>query len=138
MPMSAPILFTAIVGLLAVALVGIGLRSRARSSKPDIARRIETFARVSDAPVGAEIPTGRREINRFAKNLDGLIKGKSMAERLAELLARADVRMTAGELLMLRLTVSLGGFAVGYLASSGLAPALALVPALFGALAGYA
>jgi tight adherence protein B len=136
--MAGPLMLTMILGLGAVALLWFGLRARARSSVEEIAERMEAFAGFSDAPTGPEASGNRRDPGRVARNLDRVIKGRSMAERLADLLARADVRMTPGELLLLRLTAAGGGFLVGFVISARLTPALALVPGIIGALAGYA
>lgn len=136
--MTGPLLLTAIVGLGGVLLLWFGLRARARASADEIAERMETFAGLGDVALAQDAPGSRRDPNRFARSLDRVIKGKSMAERLGDSLARADVRMTAGELLFLRLAISGAGFLLGFVGALSLTPALALVPALVAALLGYA
>ncbi len=61
-----------------------------------------------------------------------------MAERLSALLARADVRLTVGELILMRIGSAALGFALGFLVAARAAPAMAIVLGIGFAIIGYA
>lgn len=96
----------------AVVLLGAGIRGRAADSA--VERRLERYAK-NDAVL--EEGSGP---NAVAKRLDRAVRGRSFAEEIRAHLARADIRLTVGEFLLLRLSTAAGGFVFGFLAGRGL------------------
>src|SRR5205814_341480 len=76
--------------------------------------------------------------NKAARTIEELVKGRGIAGRSAALLARADVRMTVGEFLLVRFGAGAGGFVVGFIVLSRIAPALGVLLGIVTALIGYA
>src|SRR5918992_2139413 len=81
----------------------LALRSRrAKKAKGDIAERIEFFGGVG-AGAAVEASEARDEPNAVAQSLEDMLKGRSLSERMANLLMQADVKMTIGELMLIRI-----------------------------------
>lgn len=133
-PMS--IIIIAAVALCALLMVLMGLRSRPKSQE-DVLERMGRYASREDF-LTVEGGSGKKEPNKLARSLEERVKGGSMAERVASLLARADVKMTVGEFVLLRLIGALGGFAIGFLLVARLAPALGVLAGIALAVVGYA
>lgn len=93
--------------LVAVLLFGAGLlvlygfqSSRAKASTPEMETRLERYGHILES----EVATPRlRPGAAVTGKLDAAVKGKSFAENTATALARADLRVTIGEFLGLRL-----------------------------------
>lgn len=132
-----PILLFAPLVIGAVLLVGLGVRRRGPAAAGEVMERMGRFATREDF---LEVTGGdrRKEPGRIARSLEEMTKGGRLAERMAALLARADVKMTVGELLLVRVVTALGGFAIGYFLLSGVAPALGALIGIGTALVGYA
>jgi tight adherence protein B len=73
----------------------------------------------------------------MAQSLEDILKGRSLSERMANLLMQADVKMTIGELMMVRLISAAGGFGLGFLILARIQPALGLLFGIVCALVGY-
>jgi tight adherence protein B len=115
----------------------LALRSRrSKKAKGDIAERIEYFGGVG-AGAAVEASEARDEPNRMAQSLEDILKGRSLSERMANLLMQADVKMTIGELMMVRLISAAGGFGLGFLILARIQPALGLLFGIVCALVGY-
>ena len=126
----------AIMVFAAVLLVVFGVSTaRARASTPEMEHRLERYGHVADTTVTAH---KQRPGAAMADRLDSAVKNKTFADEMQTALARADVRMTLGELLMARIGTTVVGFLVGLLlgrASLGLAIVFGIGFAAFGAMA---
>ena len=122
----------------AVLLVYFGLRASRSKAKGDIAERIEFFGGVGFDTAGGENREARDEPNRVARSLEEIVKGRNLAEQMANLLMRSDVRLTIGELLLIRLGAAAGGFFIGFLLVARLQPAIAVLFGVVTGLIGYA
>jgi tight adherence protein B len=100
-----------IFGSAALVIFGVQ-RARARASSPEMEERLERFGSMADAPV-ADAQGGASQI--ISERLDRAVKDKSFGEQMATALARADLRMTVGEFLIIRGTAGIAGFAIGVL-----------------------
>ncbi len=96
----------------AVVLLGAGIRGRGADSA--VERRLERYAKNDAVLYEGSGP------NAVAKRLDRALRGRSFAEEIRTLLARADIRLTVGEFLLLRIGTTAGGFVFGFLAGRGL------------------
>src|SRR5688572_16860777 len=121
MPVEA-LLPPVVIGVAIMAILALRSR-RAKKAKVDIAERIEFFGGVG-AGAAAEASEARDEPNRVAQSLEDMLRGRSLSERMANLLMQADVKMTIGELMMVRLVSAAGGFGLGFLVLARLQPAL--------------
>jgi tight adherence protein B len=125
-----------IVAIGAMALVYFGFRRSRSTTSGDIAERVEFFGGVGVDPA-AEAREAKDEPNRVARSLEEIVKGRNLGERMSNLLMQADVQLTVGEFLLVRLAAALGGFALGFLVLAKFQPALGLLIGLLVALIGY-
>jgi len=126
--------------LLVAALVVtfLGLRSRRKNaSADDVMERMGRFATREDFLAVVD-GSGRKEPSKVAQSLEQMIKGRTMAERIPSVLVRADVRLTIGEFLLIRVLCAGGGFLIGFLVLARFAPALGILLGIATALIGYA
>jgi tight adherence protein B len=135
--MNMPVLLgivAAAVGLLLVAMIA---RKRDKPTADDVMERMGRFATREDF-LSVSDGSGSGQPNKAARTIEEIVKGRGIAGRTAALLARADVRMTVGEFLLVRFGAAGGGFVVGFVVLSRVAPALGLLLGLVTALLGYA
>jgi tight adherence protein B len=133
---------TAFLGIIAVAVVllvaALISRRRAKPSADDVMERMGRFATRDDFLSVSEGSGGAGAPNKAAQTIEEFVKGRGIAGRAAALLARADVRMTVGEFLLIRFCVAALGFVVGFVLLSRVAPALGLLLGITTAVLGYA
>ena len=135
--MSIPMLLLIVVVAAAI-LLYVGWRAKRSKSQGALADRIEFFGGIgSDAGDGA-LAEARPEPNRAARTIEELVKGRNIADQMANLLMRSDAKLTIGELLLLRFIAAGGGFALGFLVLERLQPALGLLFGIVTGLIGYA
>jgi len=96
---------------IAAALVFIGVQSsRARASTPEMEDRLDRYGNIADEIVS---DTPGSATSAFSEKIDRATKGTSLGEKTATLLARADLKMTAGEFIAIRGGAAFGGFVLG-------------------------
>ncbi|MBX6753594.1 MAG: type II secretion system F family protein [Thermorudis peleae] len=114
--MATPLLVPALLLLAAaIALVVAGLL-QAREANPLVEQRLEQFGARQEFE--GEGSAGRAS-NVLAQQLDRAVQGRSFAERLRTDLARADLRLTVGEYLLIRAASVSIGFLVGFVLGRG-------------------
>ncbi|HEY8448781.1 MAG TPA: type II secretion system F family protein [Thermomicrobiales bacterium] len=137
--MNVPILAA---GLILVAAILLLLAYRYRRGKQlspeEVMERMGRFATREEFLAVGDGSAARGEPNRVARTIEEIVEGRDIAERTANLLARADVHMTVGELLLMRFAAAAGGFAIGFLVLSRFAPALGVLLGIVMAFVGYA
>lgn len=125
--MNSQLLFLAIIAAAVVMLVAALIsRRKAKPTADDVMERMGRFATREDY-LAVSDGSGRGEPNKAALRLEGLVKGRGISGRSASLLARADVRMTVGEYLLIRIGAAGAGFVIGFVILSRVAPALGLL-----------
>lgn len=132
------------LGLLAVVLLisalvitFLGLRSRRTNSSADeVMERMGRFATREDF-LSVVDGSGKKDPGKVAQSLEQMIKGRTMAERITSVLVRADVRITIGEFLLIRVICAGGGFIIGFLVLARFAPALGTLLGLATGIIGY-
>ncbi len=125
--MTSPILIAGVVALLAVAFVYIGVKSRKRQQTADeVMERMGRFA-TRDEFLAVSDGGSKHAPSKMAQGIEEVFKGRPVADKTALLLTQADVRITVGEFLMLRIIAAGGGFAIGFLIQASMAPAFGLL-----------
>src|SRR5688572_6172241 len=120
-----PLVLVLLVAVMAGGLVLLGLtRWRKEGAAEEMIERMGRFATREEFLTVADSLGNRHEPSKVARSLEEMVKGSSMAERVASLLARADVKMTVGEFLLIRFLAAAGGFGLGFVLLSRFAPAL--------------
>jgi tight adherence protein B len=118
------------VVLLAVVLVLLLLilRNNRSQSPEEVMERMGRFATREELLAVTE-SSGRHTPNSMAVSLETLMQGRSITEKTANMITRADMRLTVGEFFMIRILSAVGGFALGFIILAMFAP-------LFGILGG--
>lgn len=108
------LLVLAIVGLGAAALVVYGVQTtRARAASPEMESRLERYGHVADV---VEVPPEERRSGSFmADRLDDAVRERGFSERVRLALSRADLRMTVGEWILVRLGSAAAASVLGLL-----------------------
>jgi len=129
--------FVVILILLAAAMLAYGLANRReRVATPELEERLERFGSYDQAI--AEATGGTRTPNIVAQQVDRAVRGKSFTETISTGLARADLRMTVGEFLLMRGGSTAAGFAIGFMLGRGFTkPAVGLLVGIVIAFAGW-
>jgi tight adherence protein B len=113
--MDPMLIVLAIAIVLAVVILFWGLAS-ARAGDRTIEERLEEVTTGVAEPIAVE--EGRKREKRpslLAAGVDKAIAGRGFTDKIATQLARADVKLTPGEYIILNITSILGFFLVGYL-----------------------
>jgi tight adherence protein B len=114
--MSPMVLGFAVVVVLAVVVFFWGVASALGAGDKAIEDRLEQY---TSEVAGAEIVerAGKKEKgpSRLAAGVDKAIAGRNFADRIADQLAQADVKLTPGEYVIVKITSVLGFFLIGYL-----------------------
>jgi tight adherence protein B len=104
-----------IVIVLAVMLLFWGLAST-RTGDKTLEARLEQYTGAVDGAEAVEREGAKeKKPSRLAAGVDRAIAGRGFADKIATQLARADVKLTPGEYVILNITSILGFFLIGYL-----------------------
>jgi tight adherence protein B len=103
-----------IVIVLAVVILFWGLASAMGAGDRTIETRLEQVTGTAE-PRAVEMGEREKGPSRLAAGVDKAIAGRGFAENIATKLARADVKLTPGEYIILNITSILGFFLIGYL-----------------------
>jgi len=120
-----------------VCLFILVIRSSKRQTPEELMERMGRFATREELLTVTDTAGNRHAPNAVASSLERMMEGGSMAERAASLLMRADVRLTIGEYIALRILSAVGGFALGFIILATIAPAFGLLLGLVFALIGF-
>ena len=115
--MNPMVIVLGVVIVLAVVVLFWGVASAMGSGDKAIEDRLEQYTSVVAEPiaVGGEGAPGEKKPSRLAAGVDKAIAGRSFADRIATRLAGADLKLTPGEYIIVRITSILGFFLIGYL-----------------------
>lgn len=114
--MNPTVIVLGIVIALAVIIFFWGVASVMGTGDKAVEKRLEQVTSGVVEPLAVE-REGRREKrpSRLAAGVDKAIAGRGFADKIATQLARADLKLTPGEYIILNLTSILGFFLIGYL-----------------------
>jgi tight adherence protein B len=104
------------VGLLALVLILLGMvMSKRRKQSPDeVMERMGRFATRDEMLAVTDSSGNKHRPSSVAISLEQMIEGRSIAEKTANMLTRADSRLTVGEFFLIRVVAAGGGFTLGY------------------------
>ena len=126
--MNQTMILFGVVATIALLLVVVGLRKRTgQATVEDVMERMGRFATREELLTAGDADPKASE--RLAAGIEQAFKGRKVAVRSAVLLARADLKLTVGEFLILRAAGAIIGFAIGFMVLRSIMPALG---ALFG------
>jgi tight adherence protein B len=104
-----------IIGAVAVVLLVAGIVSTVRS-RGSVEQRLQTFAGAGEVQV-EEKQEAKRRSTPIADSLNRALEGRRVSENLSTQLARADLKLTVGEFLVLQLLSAMAAGAAGYFLS---------------------
>ena len=135
--MGSPLIIIGMVALLAVALLGLMASRRKRQGNADeVMDRMGRFATREEFLAVSE-GGDKRAPNKIAQGLEEVFRGKQVANTTAALITRADVKLTIGEFILIRIASAAGGFALGFLLAVRSAPALGVLVGIVVGFIGY-
>ena len=100
-----------IIGAVAVLLVIAGVVSMLRS-RTSVEQRLQTVAGTTD--IESDKKESKKRSTPVADSLNRALEGRKVSENLSTQLARADLKVTVGEFLVLQVVVALGIAVGGY------------------------
>jgi tight adherence protein B len=113
----------------ALALIIVGILTRERVS-PDMEERLERFSAHQQHATHDDDERSREE-NIIADRMGKAVQNRDVGRNMAQLLSRADIRMTVGEFMLLRMGTASLGFVLGFLLGRGYTdPAIGLLVGL--------
>ena len=128
----------AVLAFGAIIMVVFGVQSaRARASTPEMENRLERYGHITDVPT-AESTTKQRPGSAMSGMINTAVKDKSFAANVRTQLARADLRMTVGEFLLIRLGSGVIGFLIGLFLGRGGVGLMVVFGIMLGALGSMA
>ncbi len=104
-----------IIGAVAILILVVGVVSNVRS-RGSVEQRLQTFAGTGEVQI-EEKKESKRRSTPIADSLNRALEGRRVSENLSTQLARADLKLTVGEFLLVQVLAALGIGAAGYLLS---------------------
>lgn len=101
-----------LIGVAAIVLVVMGVVSMVRG-RTSVEQRLQTFGGTTDVEA-ADKKESKKRSTPVADSLNRALEGRRVSENLSTQLARADLKVTVGEFLVLQLAVALGVAVGGY------------------------
>ena len=101
-----------IIGAVAILLLVVGLVSNVRS-RGSVEQRLQTFAGTTDVQI-EEKKESKKRSTPIVDSLNRALEGRRISENLSTQLARADLKLTVGEFLILQVLAALGFGAAAY------------------------
>jgi tight adherence protein B len=99
---------------------------------------MERMGRFASREEFLEVKEGEGKASqKLAEGVENALKGRKVANRSAAMLARADMKLTVGEFLIIRAGAAAIGFAVGFFVLSSIMPVLGLLFGVVLALVGF-
>jgi tight adherence protein B len=111
--MNPMVIVLGIVIVLAVVVLFWGIASAGAGDRA-IETRLEEYTSGAVEPTAGEWE-GEKGPSRLAAGVDKAIAGRGFADKIAAKLAQADLKLTPGEYIIIKITSVLGFFLVGYL-----------------------
>jgi len=104
-----------IIGAVAVLFLLIGIVSAVRG-RGSVEQRLQTFASAGDVQEGEKLESKKRS-TPIADSLNRALEGRQVSENLSTQLARADLKLTVAEFLILQVLAAVGIGVAGYFLS---------------------
>ncbi len=133
--MLLPILTVVVAMGAAIAFIIFGITISRRGASDDLEERLERYGGRNWTPDSQGDGLNRRAPGRLAQAVEQAVSQKSFTGNVRTDLARADLRLTVGEWLIVRVGMTILGFGVGVLlgsATNGLGVLIGLIGAVVG------
>jgi tight adherence protein B len=104
-----------VIGAVAILLLVAGIVSAVRS-RSSVEQRLQTFAGAGEVQV-EEKKESKKRSTPIADSLNRALEGRRVSEDISTQLARADLKLTVGEFLILQVLAALAAGAAGYFLS---------------------
>lgn len=134
--MLLPILTIVVAVGAAIAFIIFGLTVARKGASDDLDERLERYGGRDWTPTRTEDGGGRRAPGRLAQAVEHAVADKSFTGNIRTQLARADLRLTVGEWLIVRLGATLMGFGLGVLVG-GFSESLTFLIGFVGGVLGF-
>jgi tight adherence protein B len=135
--MNTPLLIVGLIAIVAMLFLVLRLSRRGKqASAEEVMERMGRFA-TREELLSVNEGSGRHEPSKMAQSIEEMFKGRSVADSSAALITRADARVTVGEFLLLRIGAAAGGFLIGFLLASRIAPAFGILLGIVICFVGY-
>ncbi len=134
--MLLPFITVAVAVAAAIAFIGFGLTVSRQGTSEELEERLERYGGRDWTPT-KDGGSDRRAPGRLSKVVDKAVSEKSFSGNIRIDLARADLRLTVGEWLIVRLGALLIGFAIGVLIGSLTNKDLTFLVGLVGVVVGF-
>ena len=130
-----PAMIVVLAGLISVLLLGYGISMARRGTTEEMQERLARYAGAGDLSPDRADDLSRRQSGRLAQLMEKAVAERSFAGNIRQQLARADLKLTVGEWMIIRITAVLLGFVAGFLlgaATNGLTLLTGLALGVFG------
>jgi tight adherence protein B len=134
--MLLPIITIAVAVAAAIAFIGFGLTVARQGASEDLDERLERYGGRDWMPSSKDEGLTRRAPGRLAQAVEQAVAEKSFSGTTRTQLARADLRLTVGEWLIIRVGAVILGFGVGVLVG-GLTHGLTFLVGFVGGAIGF-
>ena len=135
--MSTPLLIVGLIVIVAALFLVLRLSRRGKQASADeVMERMGRFA-TREEMLAVNEGSGRHEPSKMAQSIEEMFKGRSVADTSAALITRADVKLTVGEFLLIRIGAAAAGFLLGFLIASRIAPAFGILLGIVTCFIGY-
>jgi tight adherence protein B len=134
--MLLPIITITVAVAAAIAFIGFGLTVSRQGASDDLEERLERYGGRDWAPSGQDDGLTRRAPGKLAQAVEHAVAEKSFSSNVRAQLARADLRLTVGEWLIIRLGATILGFGIGVLLG-GLTQGLTFLIGFVGGVVGF-
>jgi tight adherence protein B len=127
------------VGLLAVLMILLGtvVGKRRKQAPDELIERMGRFATREEMLAVVDSSGNKHKPNNMAVSIEQMLQGRSITERAANSLTRADSHLTVGEFLLFRFLAAAGGFVVGFIILGLIVPSFAILTAIIFTIIGF-
>jgi tight adherence protein B len=127
------------VGLLAVLMILLGVlfSKRGRKAPDELMERMGRFATREEMLAVIDSSGNKHKPNSMAVSLEQMLQGRSITERAANSLTRAESHLTVGEYLLFRVMAAGGGFVFGFIILGLFVPSFAILTAIIFTIIGF-
>ena len=110
-----PAIIIVFAGVISVLLLGYGVATARRGTTEEMEERLARYAGSGEVAPESTAELGRRQSGRLAQLMEKAVAERSFTANTRQQLARADLRLTVGEWMIIRITAVLFGFVFGFL-----------------------
>lgn len=133
-----PLMIVGVVLLLAaLVMLLLVLRNNRSQSPEEVMERMGRFATREEMLAVTESSGGRHMPSTMAVSLEQIMQGRSITEKTANMLTRADMRLTVGEFFLIRIISAVGGFALGFMILAMFSPVFGILGGLIFGFLGF-